>query len=129
MTEKLIPFDLETYKNYELITRSGKKVIAIYHIKEFDEHKTLSNILFIFDSNNYLWSYSNGKQENPCEYDRHDDVLMKKKSKTYWVNIHRISFNKIHAAGVYENEEDALSDGIKDILYGYIKTISFEVEE
>lgn len=56
-------------------------------------------------------------------------IFMTPVVKTYWVNVYNSKFGEPYFGIPYDNEADAMSYVVGVDGYGYLKTISFEVEE
>jgi len=54
-------------------------------------------------------------------------LFMAPKTKTYWINIYKDAMGNIWGSMLHHSEDKA--ERMKEVDHGYIKTISFEIEE
>lgn len=131
------PFNLErALAGDPVVTRSGKKVIALYPIKEFSDVDNRMDLFVIIEGKNnnpdWGWSHQNGCQQKDGQGEYDFDLLMVPKEKTYWFNIFRnkTDHNVIDFSCSYLSAADAIKAiNHESIYWNYIKTISLTIEE
>lgn len=114
------PFNLEDWKtgNYQVQTKSGRKVLDLHYFKDVKGDFCLAGVLDDIINGISTWT-SNGIFNIRFNDDPLDLVLV---IPEMWVNVYKLQDNKNHCSPIFNSETEAIEELLMDTEIEYIGT-------